>query len=97
MRDWSIMLGALACWALHFMLIYGFASIADVSGPATIRLWSWLGLAATVLALLALAWIALEARSKRTQSDLTRHLGLGGCVVSGVGILLQSLPLFVAG
>lgn len=97
MRDWRIILGGLVCWTLHFLVIYGLASLADLSDPATRRLWSSLGLAGTGLALVAVTWIAVEARSKQTRSHLTRYLGLGGSIVSGVAIMLQSLPLVVAG
>lgn len=97
MRDWGVMLGGLLCWAMHFGLIYGLASVADVSSPATREAGSWIGVAGTVLAFLAVAWIAVEARSRRTRSQLTRDLGLGACILSGVAIALQSLPLLVAG
>jgi hypothetical protein len=97
MRDWVVILGGLVCWAMHFMLIYGFASMADVSSPAIRGTWSWLGAAGTVLAFLAVTWVAVEARSKRTGSELTRYLGLGGCILSSIAIALQSLPLLVAG
>ena len=97
MRDWVVMLGGPACWAIHFVLIYGLASMADVSSPTTRGLWAWIGVAGTILAFLAVAWIAVESRSNNTAPDLTRHLGLGGCIVSGVAIALQSLPLIIAG
>lgn len=97
MRDWAVMLGGLVCWTLHFVLIYGLASIADMSNSASRGTWSWLGVAGTVLAFLALAWIAVEARSNQTRSDLTRYLSVGGCILSGVAITLQSLPLVISG
>ncbi|MFC5344535.1 hypothetical protein ACETK8_12005 [Brevundimonas staleyi] len=97
MRDWAIILGGLVVWTLHFLLVYGFASVADVTDPGARRLWAWLGIAGTGLCLSAIAWIAVEARSKRTAQGLPRALGLGGCTVSGIAVVWQSLPLFIAG
>lgn len=96
MRDWGLILGGLVLWTLHFVLIYGLASIADVSDPATAPVWVWLGVAGTGLALAATAWVGVEALSKRTRWALTRYLGAGGAVLAAVSIVFQSLPLFIA-
>lgn len=93
MRDWGLILGGLIVWTLHFLLIYGFASVADISEPETRRLWSIAGLAGSALGLAALAWIGYRAKDA---SPLVRRLGTGGSIVAAVAVVWQSLPLLIA-
>lgn len=94
MRDWGVMLGGLIVWTLHFLVIYGLASVADVSDPALRSLWSIAGVGATALGLATLVWIGYRATRR---PGLVHLLGIGGCILSGVAIVFQSLPLFISG
>jgi hypothetical protein len=97
MREWRLMLGAFAVWAVHFVLVYGVASIADISDPTQGPAWRTAGLALTVACLAALPLICLRARSGPAVSPLARQLGTAGCVLSFVAIAWQSLPLLISG
>ncbi|MGV3579647.1 hypothetical protein [Brevundimonas sp.] len=94
MRDWGIILGGLIVWTLHFLIIYGLASVADVSDPATRSLWSIAGVGVTALGLAALLWIGYRASRRQ---GLVYLLGIGGCILSGVAIVFQSLPFLISG
>jgi len=96
MRDWRIMLGALLVWALHFLLIYGVASVADISHPSQSGTWRMAGLGLTALCIVALAAIAMRARSEMRVSPLARRLGLFGCGMSLIAIVWESLPLLIS-
>ncbi|WP_426052104.1 hypothetical protein [Brevundimonas sp. SL161] len=96
MRDWGLMLGGLLVWTLHFLGVYGVASVADLSDPSTHALWRGLGLALTGLCLLAVALIALRARPSTRDAALYRQVGLGTCAVSFIAIVWQSVPLIVS-
>ena len=96
MRDWRIMLGALLVWALHFLLVYGVASVADISDPAQEASWRTGGLVLTGLCLIALVIIAIRARGEARVSPLARNMGLAGCVIGFIAIAWQSLPLLIS-
>ena len=96
MRDWGLMLGGLLIWTLHFLGVYGVASLADVSDPSAHALWRGLGLAFTGLCLLAVALIAFLARPSKPDAGLYRQVGLGACVLALVAIVFQSVPLLVS-
>lgn len=90
------MLGGLLIWSLHFLGVYGVASVADVSDPSRHGLWRGSGLAFSGLCLLAVALIALRARPSISDTDLYRHVGLGACALAFIAILFQSAPLLVS-
>lgn len=96
MRDWRMMLGALLIWALHFLLVYGVASVGDISDPSQTEAWRMSGFVLTALSLVALALLALKARSARRISALAKSLGLAGCGLSFIAVAWQSLPLFLS-
>lgn len=96
MRDWRIMLGALLVWALHFLLVYGVASVADISDPSQEATWRVSGLVLTALCLIALAVIAGRARAEKRVSALAKRLGLAGCGMSFIAVVWQSLPLLIS-
>ena len=91
------MLGGLSVWALHFLVVYAIASLADMSHPAQAPAWRTVGLLATGLGVAALGLILLAARSSRTTSALARTLGRAGCGLSLVAVIWQSLPLIISG
>lgn len=96
MRHWGLMLGGLLIWTLHFLGVYGVASVADVSDPSTHGLWRGLGLAFTGLCLLAVVLIVVRARPPASDTGLYRQVGLGACGISVVAIVFQSVPLLVS-
>lgn len=96
MRDWGVMLGGLLVWALHFLLVYGVASMADISDPSQGSAWRLAGLMMTILCLAGLAVIVLQARSTRTVSSLARTLGLAGCALAAIAVIFQGLPLVLS-
>ena len=93
MRHWALLLGGLIVWAAHFFLLYGIASVFPGDPIA-----SWLTIAATVVALAAIAallWL-LAARRLRGGDDrfgrwrdAVAALGAG---LSFIAVLWQGLP-----
>lgn len=96
MRDWGLMLGGLLVWTLHFLGVYGVASVADLSAPPTAALWRWIGIALTGLCLLAVVVIVRRTRPSTQDPGLFRQVGLGACVLSFIAIVWQSVPLLVS-
>lgn len=96
MRNWGLMLGGLLIWSLHFLGVYGIASVADVSDPSTRALWRGLGLAFTGLCLLAVALIVFRARTSTSDAGLYRQVSLGACALGFIAIVFQSVPLLVS-
>ncbi len=91
MGKWTLLLGGLAIWAAHFLLLYAFASIFPGRDLAKI-----LSLVATVPALAAnavLLWFAVGVR--RSGDEFGRWVATVstlGAAVSVVAILWQALP-----
>jgi len=96
MRNWGLMLGGLLIWTLHFLGVYGVASVADLSDPSTQALWRWLGVAFTGACLLGVVLIVLRARPSAQDVGLYRQVGLGASAVSFIAIVWQSVPLLVS-
>lgn len=96
MRDWAMMLGGLLVWALHFLAVYGLASVADISDPSLETVWRITGLAVTLVCILTLAGIARGIGRKSDASPLSRHLGLAGSAIGAIAVVWQSLPLIVS-
>lgn len=100
MRTWVFMLGGLIVWTIHFMGVYGIASIAEVAGRADDAgsLWTVAALtalcAAADIALLLKAW----RRGRRATGDLapfqTSMAGLGAGF-SLIAVIWQGLPALV--
>jgi len=97
---WVWMMGGLIVWLVHFMGVYGIASLADVVSRADDPVWRMIGLAfsgACVLAALAITgWVA---RSLRRPADPSARFGdqlalLGGGVAT-VAIIWQALPTVI--
>ncbi|HYD28060.1 hypothetical protein [Brevundimonas sp.] len=100
MLRWVWMLGGLIVWALHFMGVYGIASLADVVSRADDPPWRMAGLAfsaACVLAALVLAGSA--ARSLRRRRDPSARFGdqlaVLGAGVATLAIVWQALPTVI--
>lgn len=96
MRDWRLMLGALGVWTVHFVLIYGLASLEAISEPSQRPVWRTAGLVLTLGCLAALPLIYLRSRNAPAISPLARQLGQAGCAIGAVAIVWQSLPLLVS-
>lgn len=100
MRRWAWMLGGLIVWTVHFMGVYGIASLADVVSRADDPLWRKIGLAFSAGCLLAaVAITAWAARRLRRRTDPSTRFGdqlalLGGGVAV-VAILWQALPTVI--
>ncbi|MBA3326158.1 MAG: hypothetical protein H0T41_13115 [Rhodobacteraceae bacterium] len=100
-----LLLGGLLVWGAHFLLIYVFAALACARAFADARLFG-VGvvpatiLAATVAALLAVAWLRRRARleegraiaADRRTPRFMRRLGAALAFYSVAAILLQVLP-----
>jgi hypothetical protein len=90
---WSLLLGGLTIWAVHFFLIYAFASIFPGSRIANI-----LALIVTVPALAANAalwWIAWTGASIADADELDRwvlNVAAVGAALSFIAVLWQVLP-----
>ncbi|RAK52187.1 hypothetical protein [Phenylobacterium deserti] len=100
MRAWAFMLGGLIVWAIHFMGVYGIASIAEVAGRADAAGSLYTVTALTVLcagldvALLLKAW----RRGRRVTGDLAPFqasiAGLGAGF-SLLAVIWQGLPALI--
>lgn len=96
MRAWRTMLGPFLIWTVHFVAIYGVASIADIGDRGDAERWRAAGLVLTGLCLAAIAWCGLRPIRDQSQSDLARRLGLSGAVIGLVAVAWQSLPLVLS-
>lgn len=94
MRAWGIMLGGLAVWAAHFLLLYGFASA--LPGRPEVP---WLVLAATISAAAAdaliLWWIVKRPAPRDPLESWMNRLGIFGAGVSLVALIWQSAPALI--
>lgn len=99
MRAWGVMLGGLLVWAVHFLGVYGFASIADIS-PDHAGFWRATAVVFTIACLAALWPLFVLARrcaaGRGESADLIGRLGQIGAGVSAIAIFFQSLPILVA-
>ena len=100
MRRWAWMLGGLIVWTVHFMGVYGIASLADVVSRADDPTWRMTGLAFSAACLLtALVLAGWAARRLRGRADPSTRFGdqlalLGGGVAT-VAIVWQALPTVI--
>ena len=100
MARWAWMLGGLIVWFVHFMGVYGIASLADVVSRADAPPWRMIGLAFSAVCLLAaLAIAGRAARRLRRTTEPSTHFGdqlalLGGGVAT-VAIVWQALPTVI--
>jgi hypothetical protein len=96
MRYWRNLLGGLILWAVHFVAVYGIASVLPGTGAAVILV----GLA-TGVALGAAGWqLARTAAALRGQGEevgrWSGRLALLGYAVAGVAIAFQGLPALLS-
>jgi len=102
MGAWAFMLGGLVVWAVHFLGVYGVASVADVAGRADMpaSLWS---VAALTLACAAADGVLLAAAFRRLRSapdplaGFTAGVAALGAGVSLVAVAWQGLPAALVG
>lgn len=95
MNKWVLLLGGLSVWAIHFFLLYGFASLFPGQEIARV-----LTLVATVPALAADALLLWAAAARAFQTDeLDRwvsDVSAIGAALSFIAVIWQALPaLFV--
>lgn len=94
MRAWSILLGGLAVWAVHFFVLYGVGSV--LPGRSEAR---WLVLGLTLPALAVDAMILRKTIWPKDRTDpLDRwilQLGATGASVSLVAVVWQSVPALI--
>lgn len=100
MRTWAYMLGGLIVWAVHFLGVYGIASIADVTAYAGHPLSRAAVGAFTLVCLIAAGWLTIVAvrRWRRGGDDLSGFvsaIAATGGGVAVISILWQGLPALV--
>jgi amino acid transporter len=100
MLRWAWMLGGLIVWFVHFMGVYGIASLGDVVSEADDPLWRMIGLGFSgvcVLAAVALAVAALRRVRRTTEpaDDFRNQLALLGGGVAALAIVWQALPTLI--
>jgi hypothetical protein len=102
-RRWALMLGGLLIWAIHFLGIYGIASVADLVSQADAPAWrlgamvfSGLCLAAagTVLSL-ALRGVRARRQHPAQIVGFSAEVGVLGAGLGLIAIVWQSLPLLI--
>lgn len=100
MRAWAWMTGGLIVWAVHFLGVYGLASLADVVASADDAAWRAAGLAfsgacllvAAVLLTLALERFRHSAAGRLSFPDQLAAIGAGLALVA---IIWQTLPTMI--
>ena len=99
MRAWGVMLGGLLVWAVHFLGVYGVASIADLS-PDQAGLWRVVAVVFSIACLAALWPLFVFARRGATSGEqsagLVGQLGQIGAAIAAIAILFQSLPILLS-
>lgn len=93
LRGWTPIIGALSIWLAHFMIAWGAVSI----WPGQ-RLANAITIAATPIALAALAWLFLRFRAARPagdQSVFARRFGLGSVFIATVATLFDAAPALI--
>lgn len=100
MKTWAWMTGGLLVWAIHFLGVYGLASLADVVATADAPGWRAAGLGFSGLCALASAILmALAARrlrrSDREDRRFPDQLAALGAGLALVAIAWQSLPTLI--
>ncbi len=93
MRDWGLMLGGLAIWAIHFLAVYLVASVAALTPPEDGPAWIAAGLVLTGVCLAVLGLLARRTRLACDASSLATRIGLAGCGIAAIAIVWQTLPL----
>ena len=101
MGRWLLLLGGLIVWAIHFLGVYGIASVADVVEEADTPAALWSIAAFTLLCAggdLAIGTIALR-RARASDDGLDRFIHRGGAwcaALSLIAVIWQGLPILVA-
>ena len=100
MRRWAWMLGGLIVWTVHFMGVYGIASLADLVSEADDPLWRMIGLAFSAACLIAALTVMVVAlrRTRRPADPSVRfgdQLALLGGGLATVAIVWQALPTLI--
>lgn len=100
MKVWTWMTGGLLIWAVHFMGVYGIASLADVLATADDPFWRAIGLGFSVLCVLAAAvLLGLAVRRLRRPADDGRpfpdQLAALGAGIACVAMVWQALPTVI--
>jgi len=101
MARWLLLLGGLIVWAVHFLGVYGIASVADVVQEADAPAALWVMGAFTLLCAGADLLIGASALRRIGASDdsLDRfiHGGAAWCAgLSLIAVVWQGLPVLVA-
>jgi hypothetical protein len=95
MRSWSILLGGLLIWALHFFVLYG---IGEFGGDGTMPR---LAVGAFTLACLAAGlFLAFHFRNRAPGDDFARwrtKIAFGGLLLASIAIVWQGLPALFPG
>lgn len=82
MRTWTLILGPLSAWAVHFFGLYLAAEFAPVLLDAAVPLLLIAGLAANAMLIVA----------ARTREAWISVIAIGGGVMSSLAMVWQSLP-----
>lgn len=89
-RGWSLLLGGLIVWSVHFFALYAIASILLTTVPARLAT-----LGVTLLCLGADLILFRQAR-RSSPADRTerwmRGVALSGLAISAVAIIWQAMP-----
>ncbi len=93
MREWRVMLGPFLIWAVHFVVVYSIASVADVTDPSLAIALRTTGLVATAFCGVALAVQFIHSRRQPSLTPLARQLASTGFAIGVIAVGWQSLPL----
>jgi hypothetical protein len=85
-------------WLIHLVLIYGAEALLCIPPAGSGRTMIWVGVSATVVALVALILVAVSAprgdgRSKHAGATFLHHTTLSLALLSAVGVIWNALPL----
>jgi hypothetical protein len=99
---WLLLLGGLIVWFVHFLGVYGIASVADVvqEAEAPAALWTIVGFTLACAAADVAIGAAAIPRLRRAVDSLDRFIAGGAAFNAGlslVAVIWQGLPVIVGG
>lgn len=93
LEGWTPIIGALSIWFGHFMIAW---SAGEIWAHQTLA--NTITIVATLIALVALAWLFLRLRAADPAGDHTaflRRFGLGSVFYATVGTLFDAAPALI--
>jgi hypothetical protein len=98
-HDFLLLMAGPLVWALHFLAIYGFTGVVCARPALPTQLVTWGVAGAGVVAIGMLVAVFVWVKPRAPQADdrqLVRQVGIGLAGLSGLAIVWETLPVFLA-